>query len=86
MPLPPPPALGLISTGKPMPLRLAQELRVRLVVAVVAGQRRHAELAASRRPAALSPSARMAAAGGPTQVMPAAVTASANSAFSARKP
>ena len=41
---------------------------------------------ASRRAAALSPIARIAAAGGPTQRMPAASTASAKSAFSARKP
>ena len=41
---------------------------------------------ASRRAAALSPIARMAAGGGPTQRMPAASTASAKAAFSARKP
>ena len=42
--------------------------------------------AASRRAAALSPIARIAAGGGPTQRIPAASTASAKSAFSARNP
>ena len=43
-------------------------------------------LAASRRAAALSPIARIADGGGPTDRIPAASTASANSAFSARNP
>jgi len=41
---------------------------------------------ASRRAAVLSPMARIAAAGGPMKVRPAAAHASANSAFSARNP
>ena len=43
-------------------------------------------LAASLRLAALSPMARMASGGGPTQRIPASITRSAKSAFSARKP
>ena len=43
-------------------------------------------VAASRRAAALSPIARIADGGGPTQRIPAASTSSANSAFSARNP
>ena len=61
--------------------------RVRLVRAVVAGQRpgRRAGRPGSRA-AALSPIARIARGGGPTQRIPAASTASAKSAFSARNP
>jgi hypothetical protein len=41
---------------------------------------------AARRAAVLSPIATMTSGGGPTQTSPAAPTARANSAFSARKP
>ena len=42
MPLPPPPAVALISTGKPIFFGLAREQRRRLVVAVITGHERHA--------------------------------------------
>ena len=44
MPLPPPPALALISTGKPIFAGLAREQRRILVVAVIARRQRHAGL------------------------------------------
>ena len=60
--------------------------RVRLIGAVVAGEDRDPRPAARALAAALSPIARIATGGGPTQRIPAAATASAKSAFSARNP
>ena len=42
MPLPPPPATALISSGKPIPLGLVAQARVRLIGAVIARHERHA--------------------------------------------
>ena len=58
---------------RPTPTRSRDERLVRLVGVVVAGDDREIpRLVASRRAAALSPRARMAAGGGPTQRIPAA--------------
>ena len=71
MPLPPPPAAGLTSSGKPIRSAARRERLVGLVVAVVAGRRPGRRASpARRRAAALSPIARIAAGGGPTQRMP----------------
>jgi hypothetical protein len=86
IPLPPPPADGLTISGQPM--RRASAVSVPSSCAspsyptMVATPRP----ATSRRAAALSPMAAMAAAGGPTQAMPASTTARANAGFSARNP
>ena len=68
------------------PLGRLDERRVRLVGVVVAGRHRDAEARRELAAAALSPMARMASGGGPTQRIPASITRSAKSAFSARKP
>ena len=57
-----------------------------LVLAVIAGHQRHAGRCISALAAAFEPMARIAAAGGPTKTSPASAHASANSAFSDRKP
>ena len=87
MPRPPPPATALMMHGKANAGGLVGQEACVLVVAVIAGQQR------ARRTCSISdfaadfdPIARIAAAGGPTKVSPAAAQASANSAFSDRKP
>ena len=50
------------------------------------GHHRHPAACISARALVLPPMARMAEGGGPMKVMPAAAQASANSAFSDRKP
>ena len=68
-------------------IRFGLEAFGRLVLAEIAGRHRHARRRSSAALAAsFSPIARMLAGGAPTQTSPAAITASANSAFSDRKP
>ena len=74
MPRPPPPAAALIISGKP------------ISSGSPSGTTGTPASLAIRFASSLSPPARNAAGGGPTQMIPAASTASAKSGFSARNP
>ena len=74
IPRPPPPAAALTTSGKPSS------------AASPVGTTGTPASPAIRFAASLSPPSRSASGGGPTHVSPAAPTASAKSAFSARKP
>ena len=86
MPLPPPPALGLSSTGNPISLDGRRQ--------VVVGEAGAVRPGTTGTPAGrtvclariLSPIASIAAAGGPMNTMPASSQAAAKAAFSLRKP
>ncbi len=87
MPLPPPPADALISTG------IADAPDFGVQCRRILRRRRDSRGPAARRPAAMSalaadltPMARIADGGGPTNTQPARAHASAKSAFSERKP
>ena len=84
IPMPPPPPDGLSITGKPI-LR-ASSRALAGSTAPVPGVTGTPFLAASWRAASLEPSARIADAGGPMNLSPAASQASGNAGFSARKP
>src|SRR5438094_551347 len=84
IPVPPPPPDGLSITGKPI-LR-ASSSALAGSTAPLPGVTGTPLMAASRRAASLEPSARMADAGGPMNLIPAASHASGNAGFSARKP
>ncbi len=78
MPLPPPPAAALTSTGNPtVPASFGSSEE---------GSVGTPASTAARLAASLSPMAATAWAGGPTHTSPAAATASAKAAFSERKP
>ncbi len=81
MPLPPPPAEGLSSTG--MPSLRASAASSAPEAPGTTGTPAAATVSLAR---ILSPISAMASAGGPTKVSPAPVTARAKAAFSARKP
>ena len=87
MPLPPPPADGLDQH------RDSRSQRPRAQAAPGPGRRRDSRASAARRPfpsapwrRVFEPMARIAPAGGPMNIRPAAAQASAKSAFSDRKP
>ena len=85
MPRPPPPAAALIITGKPVVSTKANAASADSTRPSLPGTVGTPALAAASRAATLSPIRRIAWAVGPTKISPAASTASANSAFSARK-
>ena len=87
IPFPPPPAVALMITGKPISSRERQRL-LRVVDRARRARARSAPRppAASRRAVALSPIWRIWSPVGPMKVMLDARQMSANSAFSARKP
>ena len=74
MPRPPPPAAALIISGKPTSSGVPVSITGTPASAAI------------RFASSLSPAERMTSGGGPTQVSPAAVTASASAGLSARKP
>ena len=86
MPLPPPPADGLISTGKPTAdapaMRSASVRSARASPGTVATPR----ASTAARAEILSPIASIDSGVGPMKTMPAAAHARANAAFSARNP
>ena len=86
IPLPPPPAEGLMSTGNPISRAASTSS-----ASVIAGSSRPGttgtpDSLASFRARILSPIAEMAATGGPTKARPASPHAAANWAFSERNP
>ncbi len=86
IPLPPPPAAGLIRSGMPIFLAALVRRSSDWSSSSYPASTGIPSDTASRRAAALSPIVRMASGGGPTQRRPAAMTRSAKSAFSARNP
>jgi len=84
MPMPPPPPDGLTMTGKPM--RWAASIAAAGSTAPLPGVTGTPWATASSRAASFDPSFRMADAGGPMNLIPAASHASGNAAFSDRKP
>ena len=86
MPRPPPPAAALIITGKPIAATAARASSNPSTRPSLPGTVGTPARAAMRRALTLSPISRIASAFGPTNTRPAAATASAKSAFSARKP
>jgi len=85
-PRPPPPNAALIATGRPCLAANASTSSAPLTGPSVPGASGAPTAVAIRRAATLSPSASIAAGGGPIQVSPASITARAKPAFSARKP
>ena len=86
MPRPPPPAAALIISGKPMRAAISRASPTSATRPSLPGTVGTPASAATRRAATLSPRRRIASAEGPTKAMPAAATASANSAFSDKNP
>lgn len=86
MPRPPPPYAALIAIGSPCSSAKATTSATPETGSLVPATSGAPTLAAMCLACTLSPSAAMAAGGGPIQVSPAAMTASANVAFSARNP
>ena len=87
MPLPPPPAVALISSGKPICGATAMISSSRSPPSPsVPGTTGTPALMTVARAMALSPMAAMAEGLGPIKVMPASMQAWANSSRSARKP
>ena len=86
MPLPPPPADGLMSTGKPIPATAAARSASDRPGAPTPGTTGTPAAATVALAAILSPIASMAAGGGPMKTSPASAHARANTAFSDRKP
>ena len=85
-PRPPPPWMALIATGQPRPAAKASMSSGPEAGSRVPGTVGTPASAATLRADTLSPIARIAAGGGPTQISPASSTACANVGFSARKP
>jgi hypothetical protein len=87
MPRPPPPQLALSITGKPMPSARRWHIRpASSGSGGVAGITATPAATAAWRAATLLPSVRITSGFGPIQRNPAAITASAKSGFSDRKP
>ena len=86
MPLPPPPALGFSSTGKPTLRTIASTVSGSSLASPPPGTTgtRAASMSAFAR--ALSPRVAIVSGFGPTKVSPAAATAAANLLFSDRNP
>ena len=85
-PRPPPPNAALIAIGSPYCCANASTSATPLTGPSVPGAIGAPTAAAIRRAATLSPSASIAAGGGPIQISPASMTACAKEAFSARNP
>ena len=85
-PRPPPPCAALIATGKPCSLAKATISSGVSTGSMVPATSGAPTSAAILRADTLSPSERIAAGGGPIQIRPAAITRSAKSAFSDKKP
>jgi hypothetical protein len=86
MPLPPPPADGLSSTGKPTSTAASATSSSDIPGSVRPGTTGTPAAMTVRLARILSPMASMASTGGPMNTMPAAAQARANSTFSDRKP
>jgi hypothetical protein len=86
VPRPPPPAAALISTGNPISSARTRPSSRSSIRPTLPGTVRTPAASAALRALALSPISRIVLPSGPTKVMSAASTASAKSAFSARKP
>ena len=86
MPFPPPPAVALMMTGKPIPSATCSASSGSSMVPSDPGTVGTPASFASRRAVALSPIWRIWSGVGPMNVMFDAPQVSANSAFSARKP
>ena len=86
MPLPPPPADGLISSGNPTPAAAAISAWSVIPRSPAPGTTGTPAAATVALAAILSPIASMAAGGGPMKTRPASAQARANAAFSARNP
>ena len=85
MPLPPPPALALIRRGKPISSARAAKVSGSSS-SLAEGVSGTPASATKRRDSILSPISRIASGVGPIHLIPAASTASAKGAFSARNP
>jgi len=85
-PRPPPPKAALIAIGSPCSRAKATTSAASDTGSGVPGTRGAPTFWAMCRACTLSPRASIAAGGGPIQVSPAAITARAKSAFSARNP
>jgi hypothetical protein len=86
MPLPPPPAAALSSTGYPIWSARARASFASAMSLLMPGAIGTCASMAMRRAEVFSPRARCTDAGGPTKMMPASAHAWANCAFSERKP
>ncbi len=86
MPLPPPPSLALISTGKPMSMAVCLAACTSVMAVSKPGTRGTLYCLAAALAASLLPIRSMASALGPTKVRPAACTARAKPLFSLKKP
>ncbi len=86
MPLPPPPADGLIRTGKPISGAAATRSSSVRPGSAIPGTTGTSNAETAFLAVILSPIVRMAAVGGPTNAMPARLHAAAKSAFSERNP
>ena len=86
MPLPPPPAAALISSGYPSSSPSASSSSSEPTGSVVPGMIGTPAACIAWRARVFEPISSIASGGGPIQTSPAASTARANAAFSARKP
>ena len=86
MPRPPPPQLAFSITGKPTSRAMARICAASVGSGGVAGITGTPALTARLRASTLLPSLRMVSGSGPTNRMPAAAQASANSGLSDRNP
>ena len=86
IPLPPPPAVAFIMTGNPISLAMFSALVRSFKMPSLPGIIGIPASFAAFLAAALSPILRITSPDGPMNEIPAASTASAKSAFSARKP
>ena len=86
MPLPPPPADGFSSAGKPTAATAARTPSGVWSAGSLPGTTGTPAAAASRRASSLEPALAMTAGDGPTNRSPACSHASANAALSERKP
>ncbi len=86
IPLPPPPAAAFSSTGRRIRPTAATRSGTELLGSVVPAMTGTPAATASALAAALSPKRRSTPASGPMKAMPAASSAAAKSAFSARNP
>ncbi|CAB4964247.1 unannotated protein [freshwater metagenome] len=85
-PRPPPPWAALIATGRPCSFANAMISSGVSTGSIVPATKGAPTTAAIFRAETLSPRERIAAGGGPIQIKPAAITRSAKSAFSDKKP
>ena len=86
MPLPPPPALALIITGKPMSVANFFAASTSVTSPSEPGTKGTSKCSTAAFALSLSPITLMACSRGPIKVMSAAATAAANAAFSLKNP